>query len=120
MNNKLAEKIAIVTGGSGGIDSAVCLNLAQLGAKIVVHYGSSQEAAEEVVSKIEASGGEAISLSANLSKGAEVTKLFEQTEQKLGKPDIIVNIAGTGDVGNLADMDEAAFDKVFGLNTIGL
>ena len=118
-DKKLTGKIAIVTGGSGGIGSAVCLKLAERGAKVVVHYGGSKDAAEEVVSKIEANGGEAIALQANLSKSADVAQLFEQTEQQLGKPDIIVNLAGTGDVGKLADMDEAAFDKVFGLNTKG-
>ena len=116
---KLTGKIAIITGGSGGIGSAVCYKLAQQGAKVVVHYGGSKDAAEEVVSKIEANGGEASALQANLSKSADVAQLFEQTEQQLGKPDIIVNFAGTGDVGKLADMDEAAFDKVFGLNTKG-
>ena len=118
-DKKLAGKIAIVTGGSGGIGSAVCHKLAEQGAKVVVHYGGSKDAAEEVVSKIEANGGEASALQANLSKSADVAQLFEQTEQQLGKPDIIVNFAGTGDVGKLADMDEAAFDKVFGLNTKG-
>lgn len=115
----LTEKIAIVTGGSGGIGSAVCQKLATQGAKVVVHYGGSQKAAEKVVAKIRASDGEAIALQADLSKGKDVTKLFEQTEQKLGKPDIVINFAGTGDVGNLADMDEADFEKVFGLNTKG-
>ena len=116
---KLTGKIAIITGGSGGIGSAVCYKLAQQGAKVVVHYGGSQGAAKQVVSKIEANGGEAVALQADLSKSADVARLFEQTEQQLGKPDIIVNFAGTGDVGKLADMDEAAFDKVFGLNTKG-
>ena len=83
-------KIAIITGGSGGIGSAVCLKLAQLGAKVVVHYGGSENAAEEIVSKIKENGGNAIALQADLSKGAEVTELFEQTEQQLGKPDILV------------------------------
>lgn len=117
--NNLQGKVAIITGDSGGIGSAVCLKLAQLGAKVVVHYGGSEDSAKDVVSQIEANGGKAISLQADLSKGADVSKLFEQTEQQLGKPDIVVTFAGTGDVGKLADMDEAAFDKVFGLNTKG-
>ena len=119
MNQKLSEKIAIITGGSGGIGSAVCLKLAQLGAKVVVHYGGSEEAARDIVSKIEADNGKAVAIQADLSKSADVAQLFEQTERQLGKPDIVVNFAGTGDVGKLADMDEAAFDKVFGLNTKG-
>lgn len=117
--SNLEEKVAIITGGSGGIGSAVCLKLAQLGAKIVVHYGGSEDAAHEVVSNIKAKEGEAIAIQADLSKSSDVTRLFEQTEEQLGKPDIIVNFAGTGDVGKLADMDEAAFDKVFGLNAKG-
>ena len=117
--NDLQGKVTIITGGSGGIGSAVCLKLAQLGAKVVVHYGGSEDAAKDVVGQIEANGGEAIFLQADLSKSADVTKLFEQTEQQLGKPDIVVTFAGTGDVGKLTDMDEAAFDKVFGLNTKG-
>ena len=115
----LTGKIAIITGGSGGIGSAVCLKLAQLDAKVVVHYGGSKQAAEDVVSKIEEKGGIAIALQADLSKSADVSQLFEQTEQHLGKPDIVVSFAGTGDVGKFAEMDEAAFDKVFGLNTKG-
>ena len=125
-NKTLAGKIAIITGGSGGIGSAVCLKLAQQGAQVVVHYGGSKDAADEVVSKIEADDGKAmpsassaIALQADLSSSKAVTDLFEQTEKQLGKPDIVVNFAGTGDVGKLADMDEAAFDKVFGLNTKG-
>ena len=117
--NNLQGKVAIITGGSGGIGSAVCLKLAQLGAKVVVHYGGSEDSAKDIVNQIEANGGKAISLQADLSKGTDVTELFEQTEQQLSKPDIVVTFAGTGDVGKLADMDEAAFDRVFGLNTKG-
>ena len=117
--DNLKGKVAIVTGGSGGIGSAICLKLAQLGAKVAVHYGGSENAAKDVVSKIEVQGGQAIAIQANLRKSEDVTQLFEQTEQKLGKPDILVTVAGTADVGKLADMDEATFDKVFGLNTKG-
>lgn len=115
----ITEKIAIITGGSGGIGAAVCHKLASQGAKVVVHYGGNQENAAKVVAKIKEGDGEAIALQADLSKGKDVVELFEQTEQKLGKPDIVVTFAGTGDVGNLVDMDEAAFEKVFGLNTKG-
>lgn len=115
----LTEKIAIITGGSGGIGAAVCHKLASQGAKVVVHYGGNQENAAKVLAKIQEGDGEAIALQADLSKDRDVVELFEQTEQKLGKPDIVVTFAGTGDVGNLVDMDEAAFEKVFGLNTKG-
>ena len=74
--SNLEEKVAIITGGSGGIGSAVCLKLAQLGAKIVVHYGGSEDAANEVVSNIKAKEGEAIAIQADLSKSSDVTRLF--------------------------------------------
>ena len=117
---KLLEgKIAIVTGGSGGIGSAVCERLAEDGASVVVHYGGSEDAAHQIVTKIKDNGGEAIAMQANLSKGEEVAKLFDETKASFGSPDIIVNIAGTGTGGPLAEMDEESFDKVFGLNAKG-
>ncbi len=115
----LFGKIAIVTGGSGGIGSAICERLAADGAKVVVHYSGHEDTANQVVAKIKDQGGEAIALQANLSKGEDVSQLFEQTQQRLGTPDIVVNNAGTGDVGPIAEMDEETFDKVFGLNAKG-
>ena len=115
----LEGKIAIVTGGSGGIGSATCDRLGQDGAKVVVHYGGGEEAAHQVISKIKSASGEAIAVQADLSKGEAVAKLFEETENHFGKPDIVVNFAGKGTGGPLAEMDEAAFDQVFGLNAKG-
>lgn len=116
---ELANKVAIVTGGSGGIGSAICERLAQEGAKVVVHYGGHADSANEVVGKIKNSGGDAIALQANLSHTEEVIKLFDKSEQQFGTIDIIVNNAGTGIGGTVAETDEADFDKVFGLNTKG-
>lgn len=115
----LNRKVAIVTGGSGGIGSAICIRLAQDGAKVVVHYGGSEDKANKVVSQIKEKGGQAISVQADISNYESVVNLFESTEKQLGKPDIVVNCAGTGDVGKLVEMEEANFDKVFGLNTKG-
>lgn len=115
----LLGKIAIVTGGSGGIGSGVCERLAQDGAKVVVHYGGHEDAADQVVTRIKDKGGEAIAVHADLSKVEDVVRLFDQTQQSFGTPDIVVNNAGTGDVGPIVEMDEDAFDKVFGLNAKG-
>lgn len=117
--SNLSGKIAIVTGGSGGIGSAICKRLAADGAKIVVHYGGSKDKANQVVAQIKDKKGEAISIQADISNYESVVNLFESTEKQLGKPDIVVNCAGTGDVGKIAEMDETNFDKVFGLNTKG-
>ncbi|MDZ8107085.1 MAG: SDR family oxidoreductase [Nostoc sp. DedQUE12a] len=113
----LEEKVAIVTGGSGGIGSAICERLAEQGAKVVVHYGGHADSAEQVVNKIQHGGGEAIAIHADLNHSEEITKLFEQAQQHFDAIDILVNVAGTGVGGPLVEMDEAAFDKVFGLNT---
>ena len=115
----LEGKVAIVTGGSGGIGSAICERLAEDGAKVVVHYGGKEDAANKVVAKIKDKGGVAVAIQADISKAADVTRLFDSTQQHFGTPDIVVNDAGTGDVGLLADMDEEKFDKVFGLNAKG-
>jgi 3-oxoacyl-[acyl-carrier protein] reductase len=115
----LEAKVAIVTGGSGGIGSAICERLAAEGAKVVVHYGGHAEAADEIVSKIKEKGGEAIALQGNLSQSEAVTQLFDQTTQQFGAIDIVVNNAGTGVGGAIAETDEADFDKVFGLNAKG-
>lgn len=85
----------------------------------MVHYGGSEDEAHEVVNQIKSKGGEAVAIQADVSDGQSVTKLFESTEEKLGKPDIMVNFAGGGDVGKLVEMDEAKFDKVFALNAKG-
>ncbi|RCJ34092.1 hypothetical protein A6770_17325 [Nostoc minutum NIES-26] len=115
----LTDKVAIVTGGSGGIGSAICKRLAQEGAKVVVHYGGHADSANEIVKKIKTNGGEAVSIQANLSNSDEVMKLFEEAQQQFGGLDILINNAGTGVVGPATEMDEAAFDKVFGLNAKG-
>ena len=116
----LERKIALVTGGSGGIGSAICERLAADGAKVVVHYGGHQEEADQVVARIKDKGAEAVAIHANISKGEEVTKLFDETQKHFGSLDIVVNVAGTEVGGPLAEMDEAAFDKVFGLNAKGV
>ena len=115
----LANKVAIITGGSGGIGSAICERLAQEGAKVVVHYGGHADSANEVVGKIKDKGSDAIAIQANLSHSEEVIKLFDQSQQQFGEIDIVVNNAGTGVGGLVTETDEADFDKVFGLNAKG-
>jgi 3-oxoacyl-[acyl-carrier protein] reductase len=119
MSETLRGKIAIVTGGSGGIGSVICERLSAEGASVVVHYSGHEDAAKQVVQHIEAHNGKAIAVQADLSQSDRVAALFDRTEQQFGAPDILVNLAGIRLIGAIAGMDDDAFDKTFGLNAKG-
>ncbi|WHU02087.1 MULTISPECIES: SDR family NAD(P)-dependent oxidoreductase [unclassified Sphingomonas] len=115
---KLKDKVAIVTGGGRDIGKSVSLQLAAQGAKVAVNYRSDEAAAKATVAEIEAAGGTAILIQADVTKPAEVAKLVEETTAAFGeRVDVLVNVAG-GMVARktLADMDEAFFDHVMELN----
>jgi 3-oxoacyl-[acyl-carrier protein] reductase len=90
----LAGQVAIVTGASRGIGRAIALQLAQVGARVVVNYASSSGAADELVSQIASTGGEAISVKADVSQSDEIDALFSTVMDKWGRVDILVNNAG--------------------------
>jgi 3-oxoacyl-[acyl-carrier protein] reductase len=119
MTAELKGKIAIVTGGSGGIGSAICGRLAAEGATVVVHYSGHEDAAQQVIQNITAQDGKAIAVRADLSQSQQVAALFDRTEQQFGTPDIVANVAGIRVLGAIADLDDDTFDKVFGLNAKG-
>ena len=126
MPTTLKDKVAIVTGGSGGIGSAICDRLSAEGAAVVVHYSGHEAAAKQVVQRIEANKGKAMSstssaiaVQADLSQSDRVTALFDRAEQEFGKPDIVVNVAGIRLISAIADTDDDTFDKMFGLNAKG-
>src|ERR1700756_3709783 len=93
--NKLTGKIAIVTGASKGIGTAIAKGLAAAGAAVAVNYASDKEGAERTVSE----GGKAVAIKANMSKAAEVKELFAQTKAVLGAPSVLVNNAGVFEFG---------------------
>jgi 3-oxoacyl-[acyl-carrier protein] reductase len=114
----LTGKVAIVTGGGRDIGRAVSLKLASEGAKVVVNYHSSEEAAASTLEDIRALGGEAITVQGDMARGADVQALVARTVETFGERiDILVNVAG-GMVARkpLAEMDEAFFDTVMNLN----
>src|SRR5690349_10697984 len=94
MSQKLAGKVAVVTGASKGIGAAIAAELAAAGAAVVVNYSASKEAAERVVDAITRRGGQAVAVQADLSKEADVRRLFAETQAALGPVDILVNNAG--------------------------
>lgn len=115
---KLKDKVAIVTGGGRDIGKSVSLQLAAEGARVAVNYRSDAEAAQATVAEIEAAGGTAILVQADVTKPEEVSKLVAETVAAYGqRVDVLVNVAG-GMVARrtLADMDEAFFDQVMELN----
>src|SRR3984893_13494194 len=75
---KLTNKVAVVTGASKGIGASIAKGLAAEGAAVVVNYASSKEGAERVVSEIKAKGGKAVAIQGDVSKAADVKKIFAQ------------------------------------------
>jgi 3-oxoacyl-[acyl-carrier protein] reductase len=119
-NSKFSGKVAVVTGASKGIGAEIARQLAASGASVVVNYSASGKEAEKVVADIESAGGRAAAVQANLSKPAEVSKLFEETKKRFGKLDILVNNAGVYDFKPLEEVTPEHFHKQFDLNVLGL
>jgi 3-oxoacyl-[acyl-carrier protein] reductase len=117
---KLAGKVAVVTGASKGIGAAIATHLADAGAAVVVNYASSREGADRVVAKITAHGGRAIAIQADVSKQSEIGRLFAETKAAFGRLDILVNNAGVYEFAPLAQVTEKHFHRMFDLNVLGL
>lgn len=120
MKKKLQGKVAVVTGASKGIGAQIARRFADEGAKVVVNYSSSKEAAEKVVAGIKSSGGEAVAVKANMRNRSEVQNLFAETGKTFGPTDILVNNAGVYDFKPLQSIDEKHFRDQFDLNVLGL
>src|SRR5260221_6002937 len=91
---KLEGKVAVVTGASKGIGAGIAKGLAAEGAAVVVNYASSREGADKVVAEITAKGGKAIAVQGDVSKAADVKRIFAQAKQAYGTLDVLVNNAG--------------------------
>ena len=113
------KKVALITGASRGIGKAVAERLAKDGFAVVVNYASSTSEAEEVVSKINAEGGQAIAIKADVSDAGQVEQLFAQTLDKLGGVDAVVQNSGIMPLSPIGNGDVAAFDRVISVNLRG-
>ena len=113
---KLEEKVAIVTGGSGGIGQALCTRLAKEGAKVVINYRSSIDEAKETKEKVERIGSEALIVQADLSKVDRINNLVQKTIEHFGKIDILVNNAGLEKRADFWDVTEDDYDLVLNVN----
>ncbi len=118
MSKPLANKTALVTGASRGIGHAIARRLASDGAYVFVHYNRSVAEAEKLVTEIEANGGSAEAIAANLEDVGSVNRLVEDIKARLGnrKLDILVNNAGILEYQTLGDSDVSALDRLLAVN----
>lgn len=118
---KLPGKAAIVTGSSRGIGAAIARRLGAEGARVVVNYARSPEAAEEVVAAIRQAGSAATAVRADIATAEGVEALFRGAEAWLGsRLDILVNNAGIFEMGPLPDLSPEDFDRTMNLNVRGV
>jgi 3-oxoacyl-[acyl-carrier protein] reductase len=120
MSQKLAGRVALVTGASKGIGAAIARQLAAEGAAVVVNYASSKASADRVVDQIVTAGGKAVAVQADLSQPAEIVRLLAEIKQAFGKLDILVNNAGVYEFAALEAITPEHYRKQFDLNVLGL
>ena len=117
MSDRSAERrVALVTGASGIIGSAIAKNLGSAGFRVAVHYRHGKKSAEAVVGCILAAGGEALPVEADLSQKENAVAMFDQIEQQLGTVNYLVNNAGVNRDGLLALMSDEQWDEVINGN----
>jgi len=116
---RLKNKVAVITGSSKGIGAAIAKHFAAEGAKVVVNYASSKEGAEKVVKAIIDNGGSAIAVQADVSKEADVIRLFEETEKAYGTLDVLVNNAVSQGYAPIEQISVEAFHQNFNVNVLG-
>ncbi|HTH83135.1 MAG TPA: glucose 1-dehydrogenase [Mucilaginibacter sp.] len=117
---KLANKVAVITGASKGIGAGIAKSLAEAGASVVVNYASAKAGADKVVNEIVAAGGKAIAVQGDVSKAADISRLFEETNKAFGAVDILVNNAGVYKFGGIEQINEDDFHSQFNTNVLGL
>lgn len=103
---RLDGKVAVVTGSGRGIGAAIATELGKRGAKVVVNYANSSEAANKVVEEIKQNGSEAIAVKADVGDVAQVRQLLDQAVEHFGKLDIVCSNSGVVSFGHLKDVTE--------------
>ncbi|QDU92504.1 glucose 1-dehydrogenase [Lignipirellula cremea] len=120
MNISLDGKRALVTGGNSGIGSAITLALAEAGARVAINYVAHPEAADDLVQKIRAAGGDAMGVEADVSDPQAVAAMFEQVDEAFGGIDILINNAGIdGARASGWEAEVGAWRKVIEVNLVG-
>src|SRR4051812_39919094 len=116
---RLQEKVVLVTGSSRGIGATVARKLAEEGAKVIINYVSGKDVADALTAEIKQNGGDAIALYADVSKGEDVRKLFDDAIAHFGKIDVLINNAGIMLTKLLKDMTDDDFTRQIGINLRG-
>ena len=116
---RLEDKVALVTGASKGIGAGIAKGLAAAGASVAVNYASDRRGAEAVVAAITASGGRAIVLQGDVSKSADVARLFVEVKAAYGALDVLVNNAAVYKLDPLEKVTEEEFHREFNTNVLG-
>src|SRR5271168_1881021 len=114
-----SQKVAIVTGASGGIGAAVAERLAKDGFTVVVNYAGNAASADALVGRIEAAGGRAVAAQADIADAEAVRRMFESAETAFGGVDVLINNAGIMTLATIADTDDALFDRQIAINLKG-
>lgn len=116
----LSGKVAVVTGSARGIGRAIALRFGGLGASVVVNYSGDADSAARTVADLEAAGARAVAVQADVSRTADLDRLFQSAVDTFGGVDIVVANAGVEDVGMaIVDVTEEQFDRSFAINAKG-
>lgn len=113
------RKVALVTGGSGGIGSEIARRLASDGLAVMITYCGSQAAAQKVLQDISQAGGQAAMVSMDVSKSDDVNAAFDAAISTFGGIDVVVNNAGVIIPGTIAEVTQPTYDAVFDVNVRG-
>ena len=116
LDQSFQDRVALLTGASGGIGQAIGLALAREGATLALAYGSSKDAANALADRIRQEGGRAVAIGADLSGENGPRQLVEQVEQELGPIDVLVSNAGRGEIRSLEELTVEEFDLTFAIN----
>jgi 3-oxoacyl-[acyl-carrier protein] reductase len=119
MSDRLAGKVAVVTGASKGIGAGIARGLAEAGASVVVNYASDRAGADRVVAEVVGGGGKAVAVQGDVSKAADVKRLFAEAVRAFGRLDILVNNAGVYKFGPFESLTEEEFHRHYDVNVLG-
>lgn len=116
----MSQKTLLVTGASRGIGAEIALLAAQSGYRVAINYLNSEAAANALVTRIQAEGGTAIAIRADVGDSAQVTRMFETLDKAYGAPDVLINNAGILDSFQITEADSPLVERTFRANVLSV